>query len=703
MKDCACHGMATDELDSEKRRAIIKGAAAALGVSAVGVASGHPGSGDHGPEGGHDHHETDEYQMSTVGYHSLGGKGTESLSGSPNEPHYGGISELRVKGDIAAVGILSSHEPTIDRGVAILDVSAYTRADTRMEVENAEMSVISFVPNENGAASVMDVKFSDDGKYLFATKQPVALLFEALAGKPPEFRTEDDNQVSSATAGGIQAIDVSDPGNPEIVDDIQLAFGLHNCYHQRISGEDYVFGVKGPTGESAGIYVFQFDRTSGKLQQVNFWNEGNDAAQGQGDNPNDNPYAHDIAVVDDPVTGDPYAYLANWNTGARVLDVSDPQDIRELGRFQMERAHTIEPVRRTVAGKRLFVVGQENPGPDATTDDGTDENADIAGTGGHTGYYYLVDASGVEDDPSTSTDLGSASEDGAATGSGNELAKWVWRLDAEYANYTYSAHNIDVVDTEVGGERRLFVSAGHYHVGTRMLEIEYPGGPRDDDRNKDTEDGHNGFSEGGEGAGGQSTGRDGWGLTEVGWSRTHENVPEESKFGSLSAATPYHWCTVEENGIMFTSCISTGVYAMTLDDPAVPVGTRTVLNPDVELSDDGSVFTAGQTDMVTLDVSTDAPAKVRLNVPNLWDVVGGDPHTVVEVADNTLVEFDATVDGDATLSVFLEPQEAPTGTVYTLGPVAVTPDVNAASDQQVWQSVPDTEDTNLVIGQSQNL
>lgn len=685
--------MQRDDLSDTTRRAVLKGAASTLGVGVVGtgLSNAHPGSGDHGPEGGHDHSAIDEYQMSTVGYHSLGGKGSESLSGSPDEPHYGGISELRIHGDIAACGILSSHDPTIDRGVAILDVSAYTRAESRAELENAEMSVISFVQNENGAASVMDVKFSDDGQYLFATKQPVALLFEALAGKPSEARTKDDGEVSSATAGGIQAIDVSDPGNPEIVADVQLAFGLHNCYHHRIGGEDYVFGVKGPTGEPAGIYVFRFDRTTGGLAQVNFWNEGNDAAQGEADNPVDNPYAHDIAVVDDPVTDRPYIYLANWNSGARVLDASDPLDLELLGTFGMERAHTIEPVRRPVAGKRLFIVGQENPDPDPTTDDGTDENPDITnGTGGHTGYYYLVDATGVED----GADLGSASADGEPTGQGNELAKWVWRLDAEYDNYTYSAHNIDVVDTEVGGTRRLFVSAGHYHAGTRMLEIEYPGGPRDTDAGKDSD-----LSEGGAGDGGQSTGRDGWGLTEVGWSRTHFNVPDESKFASLSAATPYHWCTVEENGVLFASCISTGVYAMTLDEPATPAGTRVLHDASVDRSDDGSAFTAGQTDMIQLAVETDEPVVVRDNVPSGWAHVGGQGATK-DAGDNLLVEFDEVSPGTTTLTYFVEaPKEAPgeTGT-YTFGPVEVSTDGGLT-----WQALPDSKEVNAVVGVSTSL
>jgi hypothetical protein len=423
--------------------------------------------------------------MTDVGYHSLGGIGSESVSGSPDDPHYGGVSELRVKGDIAAVGLLSSKSPTLDRGIAILDVSAYTRAESREELERAEMSVLSFVPNENNTTSVMDVKFSGDGSYLFAAQQPVAGLFAATAGQVPEGRTEGES-AANAEQAGLLAIDISTPGDPDIVGRVEYGFGMHNCYHHRINGEDYVFGVTGPLGEPAGVYAHRLDRSTGGMERVNFWTFNTEVRQGEFGNPaayanaTDNEYyAHDVTVIDDPVTGDPYAYLANWGTshdagesgsGARVLNVSDPTDIEELGVFTMERAHTIEPLRRTLDGKRLFVVGQENPDPDPDTGDGSEEYGNETG---HTGFYYLVDATGVEN----GEELGTASIDTETSAAGDELAKWVWRENAAFDAFTYSAHNIDTFRTEIDGDTRAFVTTGHYHAGTRILEIGHPSGP----------------------------------------------------------------------------------------------------------------------------------------------------------------------------------------------------------------------------------
>ena len=703
--------MTEDTIDDETRRAILKGVAGTLGVAATGVAAGHPSSGDHGREG-HEHVLEDDFGMTNVGYHSLGGVGSESVSGSADDPHYGGLSELRIKGDIAACGLVSSKSPTADRGVALIDVSAYTRAESGEELERAEMTVLSFIPNEDNATSVMDVKFSDDGKYLFVTQQPVAGLFAALAGNAPEARTEGDS-ADNAEHAGVLAVDISDPGDPEILGRQEYGFGMHNCYHHRIGGEDYVFGVTGPLGDPAGVYVHRFDRASGDIELVNFWAHDTELRQGQPGNPTNKAglasneyYAHDITVIDDPVTGDPYAYLANWGTnhdagesqsGARILDVSDPSDIEELGLFTMERAHTIEPLRRTVNGKRLFVVGQENPDPDPDTGDGSEQYGNKRG---HTGHFYLVDATGVEDD----VELGTASLDGAPTTPSDELAKWVWRSNVAFDAYTYSAHNIGTIDTEIDGTRRLFVTVGHYHAGTRILEIGYPDGPSvtEEDRNPadapydDLEEEEEPISEGG-----LASGSEGWILAETAWSRTHFNTPKEAKFGSLSAATPYRWCAIEANGVVFSSDISTGVYVMRLDDPAIPVGTRDTIEPKVELRDDGSAFTAGQTNRVTLDVSTSAEAEVRVNLPNGWTAVDGDDYEERNVADSTIVEFDDPVDGTGTRDVFVDIDGSQPGSVQTLGPVEVTGDVGAENDQQVWQAVPDTESSNVVVGSEQ--
>lgn len=519
-----------NEIGSRTRRHILEAVAGTLGVAAAGSVAGHPGSGDHG-EPGHTHPKEDTEGTTGRGYHSLGDFGPERIGGTPEEPHYGGISELRVDGErgLAYVGILSSKEPTLDRGMAILDVSEYTEASSPEEIDDAEMVLLSFVENENGAASVMDVKLSADGEYAFICKQPVAALFGE------EETGTDGNSADSPEAGALQAVDVSDPDNPEIVGRYDAwGFGPHNCDHQRIDETDYVFAVKGPVGSPAAVYVVQFDRSTGAMLLVNYWTHDTQLAQGQVGSPveesyaNGNEYyAHDVRIQEDPQTGDHYAYLANWNSGARVLDVSTPTNIEELGVFDMDRAHTIEVPERPINGKRVFVVGQENGAPDRS-----DREGEAQDRGGYTGFYYLVDASEV-DDPGFDGDLGTASDNPEPASAGDELDKWVWRANAFYEDGTFilSAHNIDILDL---GDRQ-FVTAGHYHAGIRILEMEVGAGATDSS------------------------------LEEVAYFRSHEKVPQDSKFGGLTAATPDFWCAVTDGQTIYGSGINTGIYALTLD------------------------------------------------------------------------------------------------------------------------------------------
>lgn len=530
----------------------MKATAGALGVAAgAGLASAHPGAGDHGEEG-HSHPPDDAAGTTLVGYDSLGGEEAEY--------HYGGISEMKVQDGLAFVGVLSSKDPTIDRGMAILDVSDFTEADSKNELDEAEMELLSFLPNENNFVSVMDVKLSADTNYAFISKQPVAVLFD-----DQEARTDPSNLGNSPEAASLQAVDVSDPENPEIVGRWDgWGFGPHNSDHLRIDGTDYVFAVKGPTGEPAGIYVIQFDRDSGAMVPVNYWTEDTNAATGEFGDPTDDTaangnemYMHDITAVEDPQTGTPLAYAANWNNGGLILDVSDPTDIRELAQFEMNRCHEIEPATVTDPDgepRRVMVTGQENP--DSTYGD---DNPDYENADHESGYVYVVDCDDIFDDDfeqGAACNLGTASNldpDADRT----ELGKWILSLNTEFENYTLSAHNLDIFEAEVNNQDRQFVALGHYHAGLRILEFtEALGGPSPTYLDCGIREGQDLML--------PYNGDDGFG--QVAYSRVHEeDYPEEAKMSGLSAATPDFWCAAEDNGVIFAPCINTGVYAFTVD------------------------------------------------------------------------------------------------------------------------------------------
>jgi hypothetical protein len=713
--------MPDDSIDDATRRAILKGVAGTLGVSAVGgLATAHPGAGDHGPEG-HDHPAEDATGVGWRGYHSLGGVGSESVSGRPDDPHYGGISELKVHDDLAYVGILSSKDPTVDRGMAILDVSAYTRAESRAELDRAEMTVLSFLPNENGGASVMDVRPSADGNYVFISKQAIAALYE-----DEEVRTEPENVGTSPEAGSIQAVDVSDPGDPEVVGRWSAyGLGVHNADHLRIGGTDYVFAVKGPIGVNAGIYVVRFDRTSGSMTLANYWSNEKNHAAGEVSDPRKGQYAtrgydyylHDIRVERDPQTGVPVAYAADLNNGAFVLDAADPTEMETLGHFDMYRAHEIWPITATDGdgnARRLFVAGQENPSSSwSDTAAGMELGSYGQNIDGDTGWLYLIDAQalqpGNQDEP---VNLGAAREH-HTFGEDREppLARWQLSDQVSFENYTFSLHNVEPFETvDDSGDVRQFVAAGHYHAGLRFLEFsealghavatEYTDATTtaDDDVDPYEHDHDDDHAEEYDWGSPVANGDDGMG--QVAYFRSHvEDYPEAAKFAELSAATPDFWCAVEENGVVFGSGINTGVYAVTVDDPAVPVGTRTAADIRVDRTDDASAFTAGQTNTVELAVDTEAPVRLRDRVPSEWNVLAeyGDVESVEDAGDGQLVTIEGTVEDGDEVAYFVE-APAETGS-YTLGRTeyAVDDDGPRAIDSQ-WQPVAGTETSVVVVG-----
>ena len=639
---------ATD-LGSRTRRAVLKATAGTLGVAAMGGASAHDWGTSTttaaGDNSGGTHSRTGtldtNQNASIVGYHSLGGVGSARTSGRPSSPHYGAVTEIRTHGDYAYVGVFSSDSPTPGRGMAIVDISDFNRAESEVDLENASLSVISFVRNNNTGVAVMDVKVSDDGQFVFMGTQPYTALFGDEA-KDPTPNTNDHSE--TVAPGGVVAVDVSDKGNPETVGVFEVSgTGVHNTFHHRIGGQDYVFAIHDLNDGTEGMYVLEFDRTTGQFVPVNRWTDDGDLAQGEGGTVM--KYIHDVEIQDDPKTGTPTAYLAYWDLGLQVLDLSDPANISQVGQFDMGSCHFATPAPDLVEGKRVCIASQEIPSSDTGT-----------------GTVHLVDAEGLYEE-SGITQL-------------EALDVWEWQNESmddvdeiDFQNFTLSPHNSEFAkhvtqdpDTgEVSAE--YWVHQAHYHGGLRYLKAD----PSD------------------------------WTLTEQGFSRpVYEAVPDDSKMTGLSSVTPNVWGAVQSNGVTFASDINQGVHAVTHD--AIPV---TGPDPIVEVSraDDGSVFTGGQTNQVDLTVdAADSAVLVRDRLPKAWSVAAGDDYGTYEAGGARIVEFDGEF-AEGTRTYFAEAPEgaAATGT-YTVGPVEVS-----ADDGETWTAVPGTTEDNQVIGANTNL
>ena len=423
--------------DSVTRRRVLKALGVSATAAAVGSAAGHPDAEEDtrhdASNGSHSIHEhTTTVNTERVGYHSLGGFGSESLGGDPEDHVHGAVSEVWVEGDLAFVSLLSSSEPTGNRGVAVLDVSQYTRAETRDELADAEMFLLSYIDNENQAGTMADVKASEDGQYLFVSKQAIGALYGEAASP-----STDQHDAASPMATGIEAYDISNPANPAYLGSAQGPnAGFHNCFTFRIGGSHYVFGVQGVAAGDAGVHVYRLEESTGQLEPVNFWS-GGDLTQGEYDTDAANYYGHDFYMHRDPKTGRPVGYWSEWNNGVRVLDFSDPTDVVELGFGPMDAAHYAQPVPVTIDGKRLFLGGQELGSQ----------------TNGHSGYVHLFDGDALFEEGVTECPT---------------LDSWTLYENVSYSGYAFSPHNFDV--TEDG-----WITLAHYHAGVRFLEIQPPG------------------------------------------------------------------------------------------------------------------------------------------------------------------------------------------------------------------------------------
>jgi len=686
--------MQDSTLEDATRRAVLKGVGATLGVGAMGSASAHEWGGEDeegGPAGENtwvsEENDTrgETENADVVGYHALGSAGSANPTreAEAQDPHYGGITEIRTHGDYAYVTMFSSDSPTPGRGMAIVDISAYNRAESREELESAELSVISFLRNNNTAQAMMDVKLSDDGNYAFISTQPYTALFGGLpqtnSDDPTHAEAADptpntDDEGASPQPAGILAVDVSDKANPETLGLFTLeGTGSHNGYHHRINGEDYVFAIQ-DSGNLAyvgeGMFVLRFDRTTGALELVNRWHfETNNR---QGEFSTGAAYIHDMEVQDDPRTGTPVLYLSYWDRGMWALDASDPENLEALGHFDMGASHFASPAPTLVDGKRVAVSSQEIPASDS-----------------HTGRVYLVDCDGLFEgeaghNPDGPTQLG-------------ELDMWEWQNEYQYPDvdnavefgpydFSLSPHNSDFarhVDPDTG-EESFWIHQAHYGGGIQYLEVQ-PGTDDGlvgaDDRfqepNGDTD------GDGLSGAAGPHESTD-WSLVRQGYSRPTYGTPKESRIEGLNYITPFVWGTSESNGVTFASDINQGVHAVIHDD--IPVGGAAPV-AGVTRSDDGDAFTAGQTNRVEISLEfTDRDVLVRDRLPEGWKKIGGDG-----TSDGDHVTFDLST-GESVAYFAQAPDESGS---YTFGPVEVS-----ADDGKTWHTLTDTTDTALVAGQS---
>lgn len=199
--------------------------------------------------------------------------------------------------------------------------------------------------------AVLDVKVSDDGLWMFV-------------GDDTRGSMQLPTGQTTAT-GGFYVLDVSDKNAPKLVSSLSVGLrrGPHMVfYHNTTSGDELVFGA------NADISINRFDRSTGKLTELsryapNILTEFNrDPAvfdvlyQG---------WAHDMFVMNDPVDNKSLLYIANWDAGLRIVDLTNPSSPVEIGAwndFPEGHSGNLHTVSTEWIGDRRITVGSVEVG-----------------------------------------------------------------------------------------------------------------------------------------------------------------------------------------------------------------------------------------------------------------------------------------------------------------------------------------------------
>lgn len=196
------------------------------------------------------------------------------------------------------------------------DLLYVMRAGTVQVLNVSDPSNITEVAVIKGNHGVLDVKLSDDGKYLFIGDDQEGSV-APLGGNGP-------------LTGGFYAYDVTDPEAAKLVSYLPIGprRGPHMVtYHRFPDGSEYLFGA------NADVSVAKFDRDAGTLTEVARYSP--DLVFGFNRDPEVfdvlyQGWAHDMFVQTEP-DGNVYMYVANWDAGLRIVDVTDPVKPVELG------------------------------------------------------------------------------------------------------------------------------------------------------------------------------------------------------------------------------------------------------------------------------------------------------------------------------------------------------------------------------------
>lgn len=369
-------------------------AGGSVDYAAIEAAIGAPIVGDHDHADPAEHHGT--FNLERV----FTGAGREAPPGE----YYG---QTAVKGGYA---YLSKYGP--DSGMGIFDVS-----------DIAAPRLVGSIRLDQGFEP--DIEVSDDGNWAFWSTQRV-----------PFSPTLPTPQPQANLPRGVHIIDISDKANPRWAGFTPTdPDGPHSITYHNLSGRHlllqsvyamaYAFGgVEVPGAQRLVISELDTTLPVARLNVLAEYREaGATGAPGL--------FPHDVSVQVHPRTNQTLAYVAYWNVGVVILDITDPANPVKVSRFDdfgpapYGNVHMVRAFPHPIAGRHVSVAEPEVGGqPD-------------------TGYLTFIDTT----DPANPA----------------YLSSWLLPGNLTSQGLRFSPHYLDVADGRV--------ALASYHAGLWVIDV----------------------------------------------------------------------------------------------------------------------------------------------------------------------------------------------------------------------------------------
>ena len=365
----------------------------------------------------HDHGDPEAHALWTPSMRQLA---FDSLGEEPGKTR-GTYGEIDVHGDTAYVAVLGDGGET--PGFLVVDVT-----------ERAAPKVVGFTASPG--TRVADVKGEASNHWVFVAGErggPTSPNRVVRAAGDAAKAAQDGDPRQFATRNGIRVYDVSDPAAPREVAYAPSDSGCHMVSYKQYAGGEWLFCV------GVGINVYAFDGATGQVElAARYAPRADEAAALVPRDPTDplgqlffEATPHDMTLQDDVLSGRVLMYASYWDLGLRIVDVTDPRQPVEVGKWAGEDAqrwagnvHTAM-ARETPDGRRLVYAIPE-----------LFEGDSVAA-------LFVLDA----------TDLGAPRLVGE------------WAPEGEHPNdgIRFSTHNFQVVGD------RLYLA--YYHAGVWVLDV----------------------------------------------------------------------------------------------------------------------------------------------------------------------------------------------------------------------------------------